>query len=100
MKLLSRLFLSSSLSVLFLPILCAQTTFTWNGDSGNWSETTNWTPNGVPASTDDVLITAEGTYSVTMDVDVSINNLTIGGSTGIQTLTLSDRILTIASGIM
>ncbi len=96
MKLLSRLFLSSSLSVLFLPILCAQTTFTWNGDSGNWSETTNWTPNGVPASTDDVLITAEGTYSVTMDVDVSINNLTIGGSTGIQTLTLSDRILTIA----
>ena len=73
----------------------AQTTYSWNGGSGIWSVATNWTPNGVPTATDNVVITATGTYTVTLDGDSTINNLTIGGTSGVQSLSLSSRTLTI-----
>ena len=28
----------------------------WSGGSSNWNKATNWTPNGVPSSTDAVAI--------------------------------------------
>jgi len=73
----------------------AQTTYSWVGGSGNWSVATNWSPNGVPTATDNVVITASGTYTVTLDGDSMIYDLTIGGTSGIQTLSLSSRTLTI-----
>ncbi len=80
---------------LFSSSVFAQTTYSWIGGSGNWSVATNWSPNGVPTATDNVEIAATGTYTVTLDVDTTINDLTIGGTSGIQTLSLSSRTLTI-----
>lgn len=79
----------------FLQVINAQTSYTWNGGAGNWNEATNWTPNGVPTSIDNALITAEGTYTVTLDVDAFVSALSIGGATGVQTLALSEKTLTI-----
>jgi len=75
--------------------LWAQTTYSWIGGSGNWSVAANWSPNGVPTAADNVLITADGTYTVTLDVDTTITDISIGGASGVQTLSLSNRTLTI-----
>jgi len=95
MKTVIRLLLGLVFFVLFIQPSTAQTTYSWIGGSGNWSVATNWSPNGVPTFADNVLITADGTYTVTLDGDSTINALTIGGTSGIQTLSLSSRILTI-----
>jgi len=73
----------------------AQTTYSWVGGSGNWSVATNWSPNGVPTATDNAVIAGTGTYTVTLDGDSTINDLTIGGTSGIQTLSLSSSTLTV-----
>jgi len=73
----------------------AQTTYSWNGGNGDWSVATNWTPNGVPTATDNAVIAGTGTYTVTLDGDSTINDLTIGGTSGIQTLSLSSSTLTV-----
>jgi len=66
-----------------------------NTAGGNWSGTANWSPNQVPSSADDVVITADGTYNVTLNGAASVNTLVVGGSSGVQTLALSSG-LTIA----
>lgn len=64
------------------------TVVSWtNTSGGNWSAAPNWSPNTVPAAADDVAITAEGSYTVTLDVHATIASLTVGGSSGTQTLT-------------
>ena len=73
----------------------AQTTYTWNGGAGNWTNSANWTPNtGFPGSLDTAIINA-GTC--TLDVSTTITALTISGS-GSLTATLA-RNLTIQGGI-
>src|SRR5665213_2851129 len=40
------------IALLFTPLVCAQTTYTWTGAaSGNWGAAGNWSPNGVPGAT-------------------------------------------------
>ena len=59
---------------------------------------TNSVPgNGTPftMTTDDVGITVDGTYTVTLDVDATVASLTLGGGTGTATLTASNRTLTL-----
>jgi len=71
---------------------------TWtNGGGGNWSAPANWSPNEVPGSSDDVLITSNGTYLVTLDTSPTINSLTLGADSGEQTLTNQDFTLTLNS---
>lgn len=42
----------------------------WNNAAGgNWSNAMDWSPNQVPGALDDALITLDGTYTVTLDVD-------------------------------
>jgi len=95
MKALVNLLFVTVIFVLFCSSAIAQTTYSWVGGTGSWSVATNWSPNGVPTSADNVLITASGTYTVTLDGDSTINDLTLGGTSGVQTLSLSSRILTI-----
>jgi len=57
-------------------------TVSWVGGTGNWNTPTNWDPAGVPGPGDGVLITEDGTYTVTLDVDAIVASLTLGGSTG------------------
>lgn len=56
--------------------------------SGSWTDPTRWTPSGVPGPTDDVQITVDGTYTVTLTGSQSVNSVTVGqaGNTGVQTL--------------
>jgi hypothetical protein len=57
--------------------------------SASWATPGDWTPSGVPASSDDVCITAAGTYTVSLNSSVSVNSLTLGGASGTQTLSVA-----------
>ena len=61
---------------------------TWNGSASTWATAANWSPSGVPASTDDVFING-GTVSV---AGQTCGSLTIGGS-----CTISGTALTITN---
>jgi len=66
---------------------CTHAHVSWNNpNGGNWDIPGNWNIGMVPGATDDVFITLNGTYTVTLNGSKSINSLTIGGATGGQTL--------------
>jgi hypothetical protein len=54
--------------------------------SGMWSVATNWSTGAVPTSSDNVCIKVAGTYKVTLTGNESANTLTLGGSSGTQTV--------------
>jgi hypothetical protein len=57
--------------------------------SDPWATPGDWTPSGVPGPSDDVCITAAGTYTVSLNSSVSVNSLTLGGTSGTQTLSVA-----------
>jgi hypothetical protein len=61
-------------------------TIVWtNTLGGNWSAATNWSPNAIPSESDNVYISADGTYDVSLDTSTSVSNLVVGGgSSGAQ----------------
>ena len=68
----------------------------WTNTSGGyWNVATNWSPNQVPTSADDALITASGTYTVTLNTSTNINSLALGGASGQQTLVNNGYTLTL-----
>src|SRR6266568_2882255 len=70
---------------------------TWiNRSGGNWSKAANWDPNHFPSANDTALITLAGTYTVALDVSVTVSNLTLGGDSGVQTLAISGAMPTIS----
>src|SRR5437879_12589821 len=72
-------------------------TITWtNLNGGNWSRAANWDPNHAPSANDTALITLAGTYTVKLDISVTVSNLTLGGDSGAQTLAINGATLTIA----
>jgi hypothetical protein len=50
---------------------------TWLGTSSDWNEASNWSPNGVPGSTDDVTIPATAN-DPTLSVNANTNALLLG----------------------
>ena len=70
--------------------------------SGNWSDGTKWSSGNPPAPGDDVQITvtAATSYTVTLDVNASVNSLVLGASSGTTTQTLlgSGNKLTLSTG--
>jgi hypothetical protein len=66
-----------------------------NASGGNWSVGSNWTGGSVPGTADTAIISMDGTYTVTLDGDTTVAALTLGGSTGTQTLSLSSKSLTV-----
>jgi hypothetical protein len=101
MKKASPLFSPSVLTVV-LSLLAAvgdsrADTITWtNLSGGNWSRAANWDPNHVPSANDTALITLAGTYTVKLDISVTVSNLTLGGDSGAQTLAINGATLTIS----
>ena len=80
----------------------AVTDVTWiNAAGGNWNVAANWQDgtgvNRVPTTGDNVFITLAGTYTVALDVNASINSLTLGGASGAQTLSINANSLTLAA---
>ncbi len=60
-----------------------------NTAGGNWTTAANWSPNQVPSIADDVFITNNGSYTVTMTPgSYSANSVVIGGGLGSQSLTI------------
>ena len=58
--------------------------------SGNWSDGTKWSTGSPPDPNDAALITVAGNYTVTVDVDVQVTSLTLGGApSGTQTLAVT-----------
>jgi hypothetical protein len=67
--------------------------------SGSWFEAANWSTGKVPTASDEVCITATGTYTVSVEPTttsgVSVTSLTLGAGSGTQSLTVAS---TSASG--
>jgi hypothetical protein len=57
-----------------------------NTAGGNWSAAANWSPNQAPSTNDTAWITNNGIYTVTLDANVTLNGLALGGDSGTQTL--------------
>jgi hypothetical protein len=70
-----------------------------NPIGGAWSVPTNWSLGRVPQATDSVVIALNGTYTVTLDTTISMAFLTFGGSSGVQTLAMSTRTLTVTNAV-
>ena len=87
MKTINLKLIAAALAVGCSVLTASAATITWtNTSGGNWSVAANWNPNQVPSPSDDVLITVGGTYTVTADLSANVNSLTLGGSSGQQTL--------------
>ena len=73
------------------------TDLVWIGGTGNWDATANWSPAQLPAAADNVFITNNGPYTVTVPnaVNPTVGRLTLGGTSGTQTLSLGRSILTL-----
>ncbi|NUQ48097.1 MAG: thrombospondin type 3 repeat-containing protein, partial [Phycisphaerae bacterium] len=74
---------------------CDDDVYWINPSGGNWSTPGNWSGGAVPGAADNVFISLDGTYTVTMDVNPGIASLTLGAATGTQTLTMAGRTLTL-----
>jgi len=74
---------------LFAGGVARATVVVWTNTAGGmWNNMNNWLSNQVPVAGDDVVITNVGTYTVTnSSSSVTLDSLTLGGSSGIQTLT-------------
>ncbi|MEA5579478.1 pre-peptidase C-terminal domain-containing protein, partial [Anabaena sp. UHCC 0451] len=71
-------------------------TLSWkNAANGNWNLASNWTPGTVPSSADIAQITIGGTYTVLLDINRTLTGLTLGTTTGIQTLDINGYTLTL-----
>jgi hypothetical protein len=69
------------LYILSIHFVSAQTNYTWNGStSTSWVVPNNWTPNGVPGSTDNVIIVA-GFNTCSIVGNRAVNNFTLSGGT-------------------
>jgi hypothetical protein len=68
-----------------------------NAAGGDWSATNNWDPNQTPGTNDAAFITNAGVYTVTLSANVTLTNLTLGGSSGQQTLATTNFSLTLVS---
>lgn len=69
----------------------AQTTLTWNAaTNGLWSDTTHWSPNGIPnnagPNTFNAVISLAGAYTVNFNIDATIQNFTLNGAGSIMQL--------------
>ena len=73
---MKKLFLLFSLSILF-KLSIAQTSYVWNGTTSTaYTTTTNWTPNGLPGSGDNITIVT-GANNCILSGNVTVTNLTI-----------------------
>src|ERR1700730_10330622 len=78
----------------------AQTAVSWNGGSGNWSASADWSggvvPNNGGGKTYNVTISNGTAETVTLDLGVTISDLTLGTSATLQSSV--NNSLTIATG--
>ncbi|MBN8674014.1 MAG: T9SS type A sorting domain-containing protein [Chitinophagales bacterium] len=73
---------------------------TWDGSSSNnWNTANNWTPSGVPAATDDVII--PNGFNVTVNTAAVCASLTISGGGSDNTISISNgQSLTVGGAVI
>lgn len=71
-------------------------TFSWtNAAGGKWSVAANWSPNAVPGTGDDAVISAAGSYSVTNDVaSQTLRSVTFNASSATLLVSASTTLTT------
>ncbi len=67
-----------------------------NANNGNWNVAGNWHPNRVPSTNDTVIITNAGAYTVTLNVNPTVDAFVLGGASGTQTLATAGHTLTLS----
>ncbi len=96
-----RPYLIASLLAALAVVNLHASTLTWTNTSGGvWSAPLNWDAHFVPRPFDSVNITGAGTYTVTVDTNVTIAGLTLGGATGLQTLTNNNQTVVITNALV
>src|SRR3954471_7800632 len=85
--------------ILFSTLMAAKgAVLTWtNTAGGGWQTASNWDLHQVPTAGDIAMITAPGDYAVTIANNVTVSQLTLGGLSGTQTLTLTSSTLTVTN---
>ena len=73
--------------------------------NGSWTDASKWSLGHVPTKTEDVVISAAGTYAVTLGdcktvTNLVSNKLTVGGGSGTQTLNISSAAVLTSSGTL
>src|SRR5206468_1561882 len=68
------------------------------GTTSNWTDRFNWVGDAVPGTADTAVIDQAGTFTVTLDANVSVAGLQLGGTSGTQTLDAGTRTLTVSGG--
>ena len=71
-----------------------------NTGGGNWSVGTNWSGGAAPGVNDTAVINANGTYTVTVDVNIGVAKIVVGGGTGKQKLMADNRTINVSSAIV
>jgi hypothetical protein len=90
-----------SLAKLIVTVLATLSTvratpITWtNAAGGNWNVASNWSPNQVPASTDNAYITNSGNYTVTLNASATVASFALGGASGTQSFAQNVNTLTL-----
>ena len=63
-------------------------TIKWIAGNGSWTTASDWSPATVPGSSDDAVIDASGSYTVTLGVPITVNSIAISDSSA--TLSVND----------
>src|SRR4051794_8088770 len=58
----------------------AATTKTWVGGSSSYNTAGNWSPSGVPGTSDDVILTSTNNTAMLIDTDVAVTSFTVQAS--------------------
>jgi hypothetical protein len=66
-----------------------------NGVNGNFGTAANWNPGTVPTTANIAQITPDGTYTVLLNLNRTLSGLTLGGTSGTQTLNNNGFTLTL-----
>lgn len=89
----------TSLALLLLIAETSAAELVWtNTAGGSWNTAANWSPNQIPTAADRVWITNNGTYTVTVSGNAAAGELILGGTAGIQTLSLTSGALLLGNG--
>ena len=79
------------------PLVVPAATVSWIGAvGGNWSDGSNWDKGAPPGPADAARITLDGIYTVIVDMNAAVASLTLGGTSGTQTLSIPASTLTLS----
>jgi len=101
-------FLAAAFSIALMSGTTRAATKTWDGGAGttNWADANNWSPDGVPASTDDIILdnsSVAGSYTVSLSTAQTVRSLQLGYSGNTNTIELdvssaTTNVLTVSGG--